>query len=189
MERDYIGNLKVLAAINRNSVSRQNLVILGEKYSLSEAESQEMIQYCKDNGIDVYDEVERESALESSKADLFVRKKRVLTEEEKEFNRLTSFLSGYIMRLASTRALKITNGHGWLCGTYTGSIRKNIERYIKRCFSHEELEFIVNHLSDPGEDVCFALEDREKQDICEALNDKLNKMIPHLYVNHFYDDY
>ena len=62
MERDYIGNLEVLAAINRNTVSGQNLKVLGMKYDLTDSELQEMVQYCKDHGIHIYDE-EKERVL------------------------------------------------------------------------------------------------------------------------------
>ena len=56
MERDYIGNLKVLAAINRNTVSEQNLKLLEIKYNLSDSEMHDLVQYCKDQGIEIYDE-------------------------------------------------------------------------------------------------------------------------------------
>ena len=45
MERDYIGNLKVLAAINRNTVSEQNLKLLEIKYNLSDSEMHDLVQY------------------------------------------------------------------------------------------------------------------------------------------------
>lgn len=187
MERDYIGNLKVLAAINRNSVSEQNLKLLGVKYSLSDAEMHELYQYCKDNGIEVYDEEIIASVSDDSMAAHPVRKAEFLTEEEREYHRQVSIIAKQIMHIASVRARKRVNGRGWLCGTYTSSVRKAVESQVRRCFSQDELEFIINHLSDPDE-TGFTLQDREKQEICEDLNDRLNELIPQLHINRFYSD-
>lgn len=192
MNNDCIENLRVLAAINHNSVSEQNLKLLGEKYSLSEAELQELDQYCKDNGIDVYDE-EKMACISGennngNNVTCSVRKTDCITEEEKENQKMASIITKRIMHIAAIKARKSVNGRGWLCGTYTGSVRRLVEQRVRRSFSNEELKYIVDHLSDSDEEDLFAIEDQQSPGTCDILNDKLNELIPRLHINRFYSD-
>ena len=187
MERDYIGNLEVLAAINRNTVSEQNLKVLGMKYDLTDSELQEMVQYCKDHGIHIYDE--EKTAVRSD--DAIAIKKKSLPPEEIERNKMALLITKHIMSIAASRALKRVNGRGWLCGTYTSAKEGTLEKYVKRAFSIEELRFITVHLPDVEanrRDGSFALTDPERPEMCEELNRKLNHLIPRLHVNPFYSD-
>lgn len=58
MEKDYIGNLRVLASAHNNSVSEQSLEVLRLKFGLGDAEMEEMKAYCTEHGISIYDEIE-----------------------------------------------------------------------------------------------------------------------------------
>ena len=58
MEKDYIGNLRVLASVHNNTVSEQSLEVLRLKFGLGDAEMEEMKAYCAEHGISIYDEIE-----------------------------------------------------------------------------------------------------------------------------------
>lgn len=190
MERDYIGNLKVLAAINRNTISEQNLKLLEIKYSLSDSEMHNLVQYCKDQGIEIYDEEKRNNNADDESHIPSVKKKKTITTEELEHNKMASSIAERIMHIAAIKALKRVNGRGWLCGTYTNSVRRTVERQVKRCFSLEESKFIIDHLPDENdEDEIFTLVDQDRKEMCEALSKKLNEIIPRLHVNLFYTDF
>ena len=190
MERDYIGNLKVLAAINRNTISEQNLKLLEIKYSLSDSEMHNLVQYCKDQGIEIYDEEKRNNNADDESHIPSVKKKKTITTEELEHNKMASSIAKRIMHIAAIKALKRVNGRGWLCGTYTNSVRRTVERQVKRCFSLEESKFIIDHLPDENdEDEIFTLVDEDRKEMCEALSKKLNEIIPRLHVNLFYTDF
>ena len=189
MERDYIGNLKVLAAINRNTISEQNLKLLEIKYSLSDSEMHNLVQYCKDQGIEIYDEEKRNNNADDESHIPSVKKKKTITTEELEHNKMASSIAKRIMHIAAIKALKRVNGRGWLCGTYTNSVRRTVERQVNRCFSLEESKFIIDHLPDENdEDEIFTLVDQDRKEMCEALSKKLNEIIPRLHVNLFYTD-
>ena len=86
-------------------------------------------------------------------------------------------------------ARKRTEGRGWLCGTYTSSKRKTLEREIDRRFTDEEIEFIKAQLPDDSDDETeFALQDPERQEMCDDMSSKLNALIPRLHINHFWSD-
>ena len=190
MERDYIGNLKVLAAINRNTISEQNLKLLEIKYSLSDSEMHNLVQYCKDQGIEIYDEEKRNNNADDESHIPSVKKKKTITTEELEHNKMASSIAERIMHIAAIKALKRVNGRGWLCGTYTNSVRRTVERQVKRWFSLEESKFIIDHLPDENdEDEIFTLVDQDRKEMCEALSKKLNEIIPRLHVNLFYTDF
>lgn len=186
MNIDCIENLRVLAAINQNSVSEQNLNLLGIKYNLSDAELQELIQYCKDNGIDIYDEEDRASISDDNDAACLNRKTEHMTEEEKENKEWASVIAKRIMQMATVEANKRANGRGWICGTYASAIRQNVEKVIRMYFTREELKYIVEHLTDSDEAECFAMKDPESPETSDILNDKLNQLIPRLHVNPIY---
>lgn len=189
MERDYIGNLKVLAAINRNTVSEQNLKLLEIKYNLSDSEMHTLVQYCKDQGIEIYDEENRHNNADNGSHIPTVKKEKTITAEELEHNKMASSIAKRIMHIAAIKARKRVNDRGWLCGTYTNSVRRKVERQIKGCFSLEELIFIIDHLPDENdEDEIFTLVDQDRKEMCEALSKKLNEIIPRLHVNLFYTD-
>ena len=189
MERDYVGNLKVLAAINRNTISEQNLKLLEIKYSLSDSEMHNLVQYCKDQGIEIYDEEKRNNNADDESHIPSVKKKKTITTEELEHNKMASSIAERIMHIAAIKARKRVNGRGWLCGTYTSSVRRTVERQVKRCFSLEESKFIIDHLPDENdEDEIFTLVDQDRKEMCEALSKKLNEIIPRLNVNLFYTD-
>lgn len=186
MNIDCMKNLRVLVAINQNSVSEQNLKLLGVKYNLSDAELQELSQYCKDNGIDVYDEEKKVCVSDNSNA-CSIRKTDSMTEEEKENGKQVSIIAKRIMHVAVVRARKRVNGLGWLCGTYTSSVKRLVEKQIRKCFSNEELNYIVERLTDSDEDIIIT-KDQQSPEKSEELNDKLNDLIPRLHINRFYTD-
>ena len=66
MEKEYIRNLQALAGIQYYSVSKQNLLLLREKYHLSDEETEEMKRYCMEHSISVFDEEERMTASTAS---------------------------------------------------------------------------------------------------------------------------
>ena len=191
MERDYIGNLKVLAAINRNTVSEQNLKLLEIKYNLSDSEMHTLVQYCKDQGIEIYDEEKKayisNKGNKENSADCHIIKNDSITEEEKDNQKLASIIAKRIMHMAAIKARKRVNGRGWLCGTYARSKRRLVEFKIRSLFSEEELKYIVDHLKDSEEEL-FAMEDQQDPGMCKMLNDKLNELIPRLHINHYYSD-
>ena len=190
MNRDFLENLKVLAAINQNYVSEQNLKLLGEKYSLSDTEMRELNQYCKDIGIGVYDEEKKACIPDDSCVPQPTSKAgQMKGEGENEDNRRVSIIARHIMHIATIRARKRVNHRGWLCGTYTSSVRRSVEQKVRRCFSSEEMKFIIDHLTDSDEEELFAMKDQQSSEICDILNNKLNEIIPQLHINRFYSDF
>lgn len=182
-------NVRVLAAINKNTVSEQNLKILSVKYNLSDEEMQELNQYCKDNGIIVYDEEEMACLLDYRRIAQSVRKpSQIDVEREREKNRQTSIIAKRIMRVAYVSARKRANNNGWLCGTYMRSVWRLVQRQVKRAFSGEEMKYIIDHLNDFDEEDFFAMEDQQSPERCDVLNKKLNELIPRLQIKRFYSD-
>ena len=57
MEKDYVENLKAVAGVGGNKISEQNLVLLKEKYNLTEEGMKEMKAYCNTHRILIYDEI------------------------------------------------------------------------------------------------------------------------------------
>ena len=134
MNSDCMENARVLASTNNNSVSEQNLKLLVVKYNLSDEELQKLNQYCKDNGIIVFDEEEMACESNNRSADHSTRKYDQ-KDTERETNRQVSIIANRIMRIASVSARKRVNGRGWLCGTYTSSVKRVVEQQVKRFFS------------------------------------------------------
>lgn len=189
MNSDCIENVRVLASINKNSVSEQDLKILGTKYNLSDAEMQKLNQYCRDNGIVVYDEEEMACVSDDRSAAQSTRKPDQIDREGKrEKNRQVSFITKRIMCIAKVRARKRVNSLGWLCGTYANSVERSVERNVRRTFSSEEMKYIIDHLTDFDEEECFAMEDQQSPETCNILNHRLNELIPRLHLNRLNSD-
>ena len=185
MKKDYIGNLRVLAKLHQQTVSEQNLQILRVKYGLTDDEYAEMTSYCSEHGIRIYDE--KEDAV-FDRPPIIIRKKP-LTEEQKQFNIMAKMVSDRIMAIATKRARERAQGQGWLCGTYTSSVGKTMNRWVRMSFTADELRFITDHLvpvTSEGARECFALHDPEAQALCDEMNVRLNEVIPALHVNMFF---
>ncbi len=189
MNHDCMENVRVLAAINKNSVSEQNLKLLGAKYNLSEEEIQNLNQYCKDNGIAIYDEEEMACLSNDKYAAQPARKPEQIDEEgEKVKNIQALTIANRIMHIASVRARKRMNSRGWLCGTYMSSVTRSVGQQVKRIFSCEEMKYIIEHLTDFDGEEFFAMEDQQSPETCDILNRKLNELIPRLHINRFYSE-
>ena len=112
-----------------------------------------------------------------------------LTEERKEKHELAEKVTKRIIHIASNRAKKAVNGRGWLCGTYLNSVSRVLRLRVYRDFSCDQLGFIINHLADDAHDeVAFDLRDPEEQELCDAMNRKLNELMPRLHINRYYSD-
>lgn len=187
MKNDYIGNLRVLAEVHHQTVSEQNLQILRVKYGLTDEAYAEMTSYCSAHGIRIYDE--KEDAV-FDRPPIILRKKP-LTEEQKQINAMAKMVSDRIMAIAAARALKRVQHQGWLCGTYTASVKKSMNLRVRRHFTADELRFITDHLApvtSEGARERFALNDPEAQALCDEMNARLNEMIPALHVNMFFSE-
>lgn len=185
MSRDFIGNLRVLAAVGGNSVTKQNLELLREKYSLTDTEFEQMIDYCSERSIMIYDEVEacreRDAKTAALLAELNSMPRRKLTEEEKELRRLAEDVAYEIIRLGKNRTINRTSERVCFCGTYMNSLQKSVYRYVKQVFSLEELRFIINHLPENSgmeEHFTLQVQNPQEQEMCRELNPKLNGFIP-----------
>ena len=185
MSRDFIGNLRVLAAVGGNSVTKQNLELLREKYSLTDTEFEQMIDYCSERSIMIYDEVEACRERDAKTAALFAElnsmPRRKLKEEEKEFRKLAEDVACEIIRLGKNRTINRTGERVCFCGTYMNSLRRSLYRCVKHVFTVEELRFITNHLPEnSGMEEHFMLQGQNPkgQEMCRELNQKLNALIP-----------
>ncbi len=186
MNTDHIDNLKVLAAVNHNSVSEQNLKLLGVKYNLSDMEMHELDQYCKDSGITIYDEEKEACVSDDVNDDCYIKKTDTMAKEEKENKKQVSSITKRIMHMAEIKARERVKGRGWLCGTYTSSVRRSVEQQVRSRFTNEELKYIIDHLNDSDEEVLFTMGDPQSPEMCDILNDKLNELIPRLHINRSY---
>ena len=65
------------------------------------------------------------------------------------------------MHLASVKAHKRVEGKGWLCGTYTSSIRRNVESYLVSKFDESEMDYIIEHMPvDEGVKILVSMESK-----------------------------
>ena len=187
MEKDYIENLKVIAGVGGNKVSQQNLLILMGKYHLTEDKMEEIKEYCYHHGIIIYNEEDNVDSYDEIKLVQQRTRKTVSAEEKKRQNK-AKIIARHIMHLASVKAHKRVEGKGWLCGTYTSSIRRNVESYLVSKFDESEMDYIIEHMPvDNKEDTCFLMLDGADPQKAIHYSDELNSLIPVLHINRFYN--
>lgn len=178
--------IRVVAAVNRNRISYQNLELIQLKYEVTDME--ECLRFCEENNIEVYKEEYAVDAIPVIRNNVDTKPRK--TAEEIYQNKLAKRITRRIMHLGSVKARKRVREqglHGWLCGTYASKIAESICSRVKHIFSVEEMEYIVAHLVEENdEDIRFAMVDDLEQEICDFFNGKLNELIPKLHVNIFY---
>ena len=179
MERDYIGNLRAAAGVHGNSISEQNVELLCEKYDLTEAERADMLQYCREQGISIYNEEENESDFVDVSAP--AKYEESLTEEQEEAERLVNAVSERIMHVALVKLQNRRKRRVQLCGFYLYHKERKLAEKVKRIFTIDQLRFINDHLlTFRDEEESFALEDPREQELCAELNNKLNALLHRL---------
>lgn len=187
MEKDYIGNLRVIAGVGGNKVSQQNLLILMEKYQLTEGEMKAMKEYCDRHRIFIYNEEDTVDSDDEIKV-VQQRARKTVSAEEKNRRNKAEIIARHIMHFASVKAHKRLEGRGWLCGTYTSSIRRNVESYLVSRFDESEMNYIIEHMAvDNKEDTCFLMLDSADPQKAVHYSDELNSLIPVLHINRFYN--
>lgn len=194
MDKDYLGNLIVLAGVHSNYVSEQYLQLLCLKYDLSDAEMGEMVIYCKEHGITIYDEEKGDPLSENNNTTTSSSSVVQESTEQKQHNLLADRVSRSIMYLASTKAIKRAGGPGcgWICGTYANSVEKLLLERVKHAFTNNQLQFILDHMATPSDEdgsEYFVFIDQNEQKLCDELSAKLNTLIPKLRVIRFVSDY
>lgn len=186
MTKSMFENIRVVAAVNGNRISEQNLILLQLKYKIKDMEG--CLQFCAENNIEVYKE-EYVDAVPLRKRN--VTSRSFETPEQIYHNKLAKIITRRIMHLGSVKARKRVRDaglRGWLCGTYTSKISESLCSRVKHIFSVKEMEYILAHLVEENEeDITFSIVDNLNQETCEILNKKLNELIPELHVNLFYD--
>ncbi len=188
MEKDYVENLKAVAGVGGNKISEKNLVLLKEKYNLTEEGMKEMKAYCNTHRILIYDEIAKGEFAEDMNDVKPSRRKSVPIEERNRLKK-SRVITKRIMHLASVSARKRVEGRGWLCGTYTSSVRRSTERFVMRKFVESEMDYIIEHFPpENDEDICFQMMDDENPEKITYYNSELNSMIPRLIINRFYSD-
>ena len=186
MNTDCMENLRVLAGCNFNSVSEQDLRLLGEKYCLSDEELQELKQYCAEHGIDVYDEVELAGVSDDEYADSPIEEMYRMTDEEKEGRKLASALLKRILQLSEEKSRK--NRKVKMCGTYLTHLIESMERLVMRGFSNEQLKYVIAHLTYSDENGFFVRADQQDPEMCDKLNERLTQLISRLRINRLNSD-
>lgn len=180
MKMGYVEAFARLAERKNNIVTEQELLDFQQRYRLTRTEIEEVKEYCKEQGISIIyaeDPVAERTLTAASYLSPTDRRRSIRT------------IASHIVNKGAIRARKRTKGRGWLCGTYTSSKRKTIEREIDRRFTDEEIEFIKAHLPEDSDDETeFALQDPERRGMCDEINNKLNALIPRLHINHFWSD-
>ena len=186
MTKSMFENIRVVAAVNGNRISEQNLKLLQLKYKIRDMEG--CLQFCTENNIEVYKE-EYVDAIPLRKGN--VTSKSCETPEEIYRNKLAKIITRRIMHLGSVKARKRVSDaglRGWLCGTYTNKISASLCSRVKHVFTVKEMEYILAHLVEENdEDITFSMVDDLEQETCDTLNGKLNELIPRLHVTLFYD--
>ena len=193
MDTSYIGNLRALAGVHYGYISEQTINLLCLKHNLSKNEMNEMILYCRNHGITIYDEEKEDPLSENINTTAPQKVVAPLTEEQKQLNRMADKVSRSIMHIASVKAIRRVGGplQGWLCGTYTSSVTKSLAERVKHVFTREQLQFLIDHLPsarDEDKVESFSLTDADRQDLCDELSAKLNNLIPTLHVNRMVSD-
>lgn len=186
MTKSMFENIRVVAAVNSNRISEQNLKLLQLKYKITDMEG--CLQFCAENNIEAYKE-EYVDAISLRRGN--VTSKSCKTPEEIYRNKLAKIITRRIMHLGSVKARKRVSDagfRGWLCGTYTSKISESLCSRVKYVFTVKEMEYILAHLvEETDEDIVFSMVDELEQETCDTLNGKLNELIPRLHVNLFYD--
>ena len=156
MSRNYNSILYPYIDRWHNAVSSQRIEEIRKEYSLTNPEMDELIHYCKENGVTIYD-------------------------KEKQL-KMIKLIADRIMHVASIQAHSTTK-RGWICGNYANKEKDHVQYKLDEYFSFDQLEFIVDHLPPISDDEnCLELEDQHDQELCNRINDKLNQMIPPLKV-------
>ena len=57
-------------------------------------------------------------------------------------------------------------------------------------FTYDQIEFIYSHLPEEYDDETeLVLQDPENHELCDEISEKLNTLIPKIYVNHYWSDF
>ena len=176
------------AARKNNTLTEEDLSLFEKRYNVYEAEMDEVRRYCSDHGITI---VRPDGSVAEEGADKARSAERHLSEEEcRKRRRMIRTIAGFIVHKGAIKARKRVEGRGWICGTYTSSIRRTIEKVLERRFSEDEIAFIYARLpKESEEETEIVLKDPENQERCEELNRILNGLIPKIYVNHYWSDF
>lgn len=185
MKMGYVEAFAKLAERKNNIVTEQELFDFQQRYRLTRTEIDEIKEYCKEHGISI---IYAEDPVPERVSYGILTAGTYLPKEVR--SKIIRTIASLIVNKGAIRARKRTKGRGWLCGTYTSSKRKTIEREIDRRFTDKEIEFIKAHLPEDSDDETgFALQDPERQEMCDDMSSKLNALIPRLYMNHYWSDF
>ena len=185
MKLGYIQTFAELAKSRNNIVSEQELMAFEKRYYLTETERDEIKEYCIEHGITI---VYSEDPKQKNVSHRIRSAGTYLPKPERRM--IISTIASEIVHKGAVRARKRAGGRGWLCGTYTSSVRKTIEKCIDCRFSDDQIKYIVSHLpEDTDDETEFALQDPENQELCDELSRELNALIPKIHLNRFLSDF
>ena len=186
---EYLRHLKAIVGSAMGGIYDQDLQILREKYGLNDDEYESMLKYCAEHSVEIikassgelidhysYDDPEYGSDVDLYDSTL----DDVEVNESKE---LAKCIAERIMQIAICRALMRTGGKGWICGKYTDSVLKSVERKVRRAFSKTQMRYIIDHIPEKSDDdIVFIINDPSDPDEVLRLCTILNMFIPKITV-------
>ena len=188
MKLGLIETFSQFAARRDNSVSQDDLMVFRKRYNVYETEMDEIIQLCGEHDIKIVnteDSVPKKATNRNCMAGMHLSE-----EERRKYRKMVRTIAGLIVNKGSIRARKRTEGRGWICGTYTSRIRTTIEKRLGLMFTYDQIEFIYSHLPEEYDDETeLVLQDPENHELCDEISEKLNTLIPKIYVNHYWSDF
>ena len=182
MEKACLENLRAVAGSQHHAVSWQSLELLCRKHGLTDAQRKEVIRFCREEGIRIFDEVKEAREKMPRPERGFGKERMAEREQERRYEKLCRYLAGWLVYYGMKRTreeMEQAGEQGRFCGTYTSSLMRGLAYRLRRSFSLEELSVILSHLpASAKEERGFALQDEKEPERCQELNRQLDEMIP-----------
>ena len=192
MEKAYIEDLKVICSFGGNEISHQRLDRLKAKYGLTDSEAEEMREYCRTHGISVF------NAEECKVWDKIVDKPDPWqTAEGKRRRARIKIITDYMQHVYTVvenasrveKPRKLGSNRGVTCNHGRSHLFETIPKIIFRNYDDDTIEYIIAHLPEENDtDTRLVMTDPDNPELCERLNEELNRMMPSNYIYRPTDD-